>query len=118
MRRIETIGTILQNVIQGLGIEKRITEERAVVDWEEIVGRRIAEHARALRVSDGRLFVEVDSSVWAQELSLMRRQLLAEVNARVGRESIEHIHFVLGGARANDASDPGGREDETNGEQG
>jgi len=115
VRGAERIGGILEGVIQGLGIEKRITQERAVVDWSEIVGRRIAEHARALRVSDGRLFVEVDSSVWAQELSLMRRQLLTEVNSKVGGESIEHIHFVLGGTKTYDASHSGGRDDEDHG---
>lgn len=115
MRRVERIGGILESVIQGLGIRKRITEERAVVDWEKIVGPRIAEHARAIRVSDGRLFVEVDSSVWAQELSFLRRRLLSDVNSRVGSRSVEHIHFVLRGTRAHDAADPGSREDEDHG---
>mgnify|MGYP003681903041 CR=1 FL=1 len=74
MRRVEPIGKILGELIRGLGFEKKLKEQRAVVEWKDIVGDRVAEHAQAVRVDRGRLLVEVDSSVWAQELSLMRRK--------------------------------------------
>lgn len=104
MRRVEPIGKVLGELIRGLGFEKKLHEQRAVVEWGDIVGRRVAEHARALRVDRGRLLVEVDSPVWAQELSLMRRTILREVNGRIGREAIETIHFVLGRTSPHGAS--------------
>lgn len=111
MRAAEPIGKILAAVVRDLGLAKRLSEQRAVVDWAEIVGRRVAEHARALRVDSGRLFVEVDSPVWSQELSLMKRDILRQVNERIGRKAIENIHFVLGGARPYGASGRNRREE-------
>ena len=103
MSRAEPIGKVLSEVVQELGIAKRIREQRAVVDWRELVGDHVAEHSRAVRVDGGNLFVEVGSSVWAQELTLMRRKILEEINARIGANVIQSIHFVLGGAGFNDA---------------
>lgn len=110
MRRVEPIGKILGELIRGLGFEKKLKEQRAVVEWSNIVGDRVAAHAQAVRVDRGRLLVEVDSSVWAQELSLMRRKILREVNERIGREAIETIHFVLGRTSPHGASSRNGSE--------
>ena len=104
MSRVESIAKVLEQVISDLGLAKKLREQRAVVDWEAIVGKKVAQHSRAIRVDGGRLFVEVDSSVWAQELSLMKRRILRQVNVRAGDRVIDNVHFVLGGARPNGAS--------------
>ena len=111
MSRAEPIGRILAEVVQDLGLEKKLTEHRAVVEWPEIAGRGIAEHSRAIRVQGKKLFVEVESSVWAQELSLMKPRIMREIDARIGKDVIENVHFVLGGTSAYGASGPGRRED-------
>jgi predicted nucleic acid-binding Zn ribbon protein len=98
-------------VVRDLGLGKKLSEQRAVIEWPDVVGERVAAHSRATRVDAGRLFVEVDSSVWAQELSLMRRRILREMNERIGKGVIETVHFVLGGTAAHDAHSPRSRED-------
>lgn len=112
MRCAQPIGQILADVIRDLGLAKKMSEQRAVVEWPDIVGRRVAEHSRALRVDGGRLFVQVDSSVWSQELTLMKRTILRRVNDRVGRQAIDNVHFVLGGATPYGASSRNDRDDE------
>jgi predicted nucleic acid-binding Zn ribbon protein len=111
VRWAEPIGKILADVVRDLGLSKKLSEQRAVVEWADIVGRRVAEHARAIRVDGGRLFVEVDSSVWSQELTLMKRTILKQINDRIGRKAIDNIHFVLGGARPHGASGRNVREE-------
>jgi len=113
-RWAEPIGKILADVVRDLGLSKKLSEQRAVVEWSDIVGRRVAEHARAVRVDNGKLFVEVDSPVWSQELTLMKRDILRQINDRLGRKAIDDIHYVLGGARPHGAS--GRNEEEDDGE--
>jgi predicted nucleic acid-binding Zn ribbon protein len=103
MKWVQPIGQILGDVIRDLGLSKKMSEQRAVVEWPQIVGPRVAEHSRAIKVDGGRLLVQVDSSVWSQELTLMKQTILRQVNDRLGRPSIEGIHFVLGGTAAGDA---------------
>lgn len=116
MRRVEPIGKILADVIRDLGLSGKFSEQRAVTEWGDIVGRKVAEHARALRVDGGRLFVEVDSPVWSQELNLMKRNILRQINDRIGRNAIDNIHFVLVGATSYGASGGNGRKEEGDGE--
>ena len=110
-RWAEPIGKILADVIRDLGLSKKLSEQRAVIEWADIVGRRVAEHARAIKVDSGKLLVEVDSPVWSQELTLMKRNILREINDRIGRHAIDNVHFVLGGARAYGASGRNGKEE-------
>ena len=49
--------------------------------WLAVVGRRIAERASPGRIDGGVLSVNVASSVWAQELSFLERELLERLNA-------------------------------------
>ena len=116
MRWAEPIGKILADVVRDLGLSKKLSEQRAVVEWEDIVGRKVAEHARAMKVDNGRLFVEVDSSVWSQELTMMKRNILRQINDRIGRKAIDNIHFVLGGARPYGASGSNREKEEGDGE--
>ncbi len=111
MKWAEPIGKILADVVRDLGLSKKLAEQRAVVEWNDIVGIRVAEHARALRADGGRLFVEVDSSVWFQELTLMKRTIVRQINDRIGRKTIDNIHFVLGGARPHGTSGRNNREE-------
>lgn len=112
MKWAQPIGKILETVVRDLGLTKKLSEQRAVIEWPDVVGRRVAEHARAVRVDGGKLFVEVDSSVWTQELTMMKLEILRQINDRIGRDAIDNVHFVLGGATGYGASGRNGREED------
>ena len=62
--------------------------------WPEIVGEQLAQVTRARSVADAALIVEVRSSAWLMELSLMKGDFLARVNERLGDVPLERIIFV------------------------
>lgn len=111
MRGVEPISKVLRDVIDELGVAGRLAEQRAVVEWSEIVGAKVAENSRALRIERGRLVVEVRSSVWAQELSLMRRTIQQKINDRLGERAVSNLHFVVRGKEPHDPSASDGPED-------
>lgn len=59
--------------------------------WAEAVGERVADHARPVGERDGVLRVSCDSSVWAHELDLMGPDLVARVNAALGRDLVTKL---------------------------
>src|SRR4051812_33856973 len=61
---------------------KRIEEAEALARWEKAVGPAVAKHARAIRVQDSILWVEVDHPIWKSELHHRKRQILDLLNAR------------------------------------
>lgn len=95
-------------ILKKLGVAEQVERAAVFSEWEDRVGEKIARRARPVRLNEGTLFVEVESSSWMMELQMMKRELMERLNA--GRESgrIEKLVFVQGGAA--DRSDDGGRD--------
>jgi hypothetical protein len=61
-------------------LTQRIEEAEALSRWEKAVGPAIAKHARAIRVQESVLWVEVDHPIWKSELHHRKRQILDILN--------------------------------------
>lgn len=95
--KLEPVGPVLGELLRGLGLAARLAEYRAVSAWAATVGPVVAAHAQATSIQDGVLFVEVDSSVWLQELGLLRESIIERLNAGLGSPCVRRI--VLGAKR-------------------
>ncbi|MEW6685540.1 MAG: DUF721 domain-containing protein [Candidatus Edwardsbacteria bacterium] len=96
MQKPEAVGSILKRVISDLGIEKKLKEEEAILQWPEVVGPLIAGKTLPFRVERGKLFVKVSSSVWMQQLIFLRPQIVEKLNTKIGKKAIEEIIFLVG----------------------
>ncbi len=61
---------------------RRLGEAEALGRWEAAVGPIIARHARAIKVKDQVLWVEVDHAIWKSELHHRKQQILDILNAK------------------------------------
>ena len=93
--RPDRVGELLPKVIAGLGLTREVARQAALTRWDGVVGEKIARVAQPTAVSKGVLFVRVTSSAWLSELNLMRRDILARLNAGSGEGRIERIVFTL-----------------------
>jgi predicted nucleic acid-binding Zn ribbon protein len=64
--------------------------------WERVAGSTIAAAARPTAERDGVLTITCESSVWAQELTLMQRELLPRLNAVLGDGAIRELRCRTG----------------------
>jgi predicted nucleic acid-binding Zn ribbon protein len=96
MREPEKAGKILERLTARMGIAARLEREKAVVLWEEAVGKNIARRAQAVSVRNGILFVVVQNSAWLQELSLLKEGIIEKVNSAVGADVVKDIVFRIG----------------------
>ena len=93
--KLEPVGPLVGRLLAGLGLDARLREYRAVEEWAAAVGPLVASHARATAIQDGVLFVEVDTSVWMQELSLLRESLVERLNAVLGAPHVRRIVLAV-----------------------
>jgi hypothetical protein len=63
--------------------------------WPAAVGKKIAEHTRAVVVVGSRLIVEVEDAVWQKHLLTLRGQILANLNMALGEDSVAALDFRL-----------------------
>ena len=62
--------------------------------WRSIVGPRIAERSKPLKLEQGELRLMVSSSAWAQELSLLQEDLIERLKG--AGFSVSKIRFQVG----------------------
>jgi len=79
--------------MHDLGIQPKLHEYDAVMYWEEIVGDHIAKAAGAVKITQGILFVHVQTSTWRNELLLRKQEIIAKLNERLGNDTVKDIRF-------------------------
>jgi predicted nucleic acid-binding Zn ribbon protein len=62
-------------------------------DWDELVGDRIAAHARPRSLRDGALTVDVDDPAWASQLGYLEHDLLERLAERLGEGVVGSIRY-------------------------
>jgi predicted nucleic acid-binding Zn ribbon protein len=104
--RVGAAQTASQAVAAALalhGISDQVRAGRVITEWGELVGPKIAQRTRPDGVTDRILWVEVATSAWLHELNLLRPQLLASLQDRLGAPTLfDDLKFRLtgGGRRA------------------
>lgn len=90
----------VQAALQFHKLADDVRGERVIAEWTELVGPRIAQRTRPDRIADRVLWVEVATSPWLHELTLLKPQLLRGLLERLGEPALfDDLRLKLAGAR-------------------
>ena len=89
----DRVQEILPRMIRSLGMGHKYKTQMIFFYWDQIVGEGIAAKAVPAKVSFGTLFLTAKNSVWANNLLLMKLDLLEKINAFLGEKIIKDIRF-------------------------
>ena len=92
---MESVSGVLPRVLKRLGLDQGLLGWRAVQEWQEVVGPRVARHTRAIAFRDGVLQVEVEGSAWMHELGFLKRDLVRKINGHLGSRLVRDVRFVV-----------------------
>lgn len=90
------IGGILEKVLKNLGISGQLKLIRIMTQWERIFGPPISLITFPRDLKGKTLFVDVQDSVWLQQLTFMDKMIMDKVNQGLRSKSVEKIHFSVG----------------------
>ena len=88
---------VLKGLLKQSPLNDGLERQEVLSCWPEVVGTEIARHSRAVSLQDGLLLVQVDGSVWAQELALLRNRIVSAFAERLGDGAVREIRFHSGG---------------------
>lgn len=63
-------------------------------NWAVIVGELLAERSHPVKCEKGLLYVAVCNNVWLQELVILKKKIMLELNKKTGIP-INEIYFVM-----------------------
>ena len=78
------------------GLAARVSQADVIPEWPKLVGPQIAGVTSPKSITaSGTLFVEVTTSAWMMELSLLEPELLRSLNVKADRVPIKRIRWLL-----------------------
>lgn len=92
---MDRIKQLLGGGLKELNATDVLVAGRIFALWPEAVGPAIAERAHPRFLRQGVLFVEVSSSAWANELSLLKPRLLAKLEAKLGKGVVKDLRYQV-----------------------
>ncbi len=94
-------------------------EEVARAAWKGAVGKKIAAHARALKLVRTHLIVEVDDAGWKFQLFSMSKMIVTQLEKRLGVGVVSDIEFRVAAPKREPqrarSAEPNGVPDDANG---
>jgi predicted nucleic acid-binding Zn ribbon protein len=80
-------------LVKARGWERPAAEATIFGDWAKVIGEEIAAHCRPLKLEDGELTIEAESTAWATQLRLLAAKLLAGIAAQIGHNVVTKLHI-------------------------
>ncbi len=88
---------LMPRVLADLRMDRRQGEAEVVKVWNNLISPDVTAHAQPAGLNKGTLFINVDNSVWLDEIVRYRRkEILNRLQFSFGREMITRISFRLG----------------------
>lgn len=96
-RAARPTAAFMPQILSKLRMDKRQGEAEIARVWRHLIDPVITAHAQPVGINKGTLFVNVDSSVWLDEIVRYRRkEILDRLQHSFGREVIQRISFRVG----------------------
>ena len=89
----QPFAAILDRLVKTRGWQRPAAEATVFGAWERVVGPDVAKHSRPVKLADGELTVEAESTAWATQLRLLAGSLLRRIAAEVGHNVVTKLHI-------------------------
>ena len=89
----QPFGALLAKLVKARGWERPAAEATLFGDWPKVVGPDMAVHCRPVKLENGELTIEAESTAWATQLRLLAAKLLARIAAQVGHNVVTRLHI-------------------------
>jgi predicted nucleic acid-binding Zn ribbon protein len=86
-------GDVLAKIVKSRGWQQPAAEGAVFGAWERVVGADVASHCRPIKLTDGELTVEAESTAWATQLRLLAAKLIRQIASEVGPNVVTKLHI-------------------------
>jgi predicted nucleic acid-binding Zn ribbon protein len=91
MRDPAPFGALARGWVKRTGDPVALAEATVITRWPDIVGADLAAHCRPVKLTDGVLSVQAESTAWATQIRMVAPAMLAKIAAAVGANQVRSI---------------------------
>ncbi len=89
------VESIIGRVLKQCRLTDDLDAYRAFNVWEDVVGSKIALHAKPARIKGKTLFIEVDDPLWLAQIKYMKRDIIGKLEVQIKEGVFQDIKFYL-----------------------
>ena len=81
----------LKNMVRSMKWDEQLAETQVRKLWNEKMGPTINQMTKDLRLRNGNLYLQIESSSHKQELSYGKEKIKEMLNAELGKEAVKDV---------------------------
>ena len=93
-KRILSMGQVMNRYVENTNFAKKIRENQSINIWPQIVGSRISQVTKPVRISEGILYVKVKNDVWRNEIVYQTPVIKDNINHELGGNIVKDIKLI------------------------
>ncbi len=91
---MQRLGDALEQYLKKAGLEKGVTQQKALLIWNDVVGEAVGNNTEPESVEHGIIKVKVSNAVWRQELQFKKNNIIKQLNETLEKNIIKDILFL------------------------
>lgn len=92
----DSVASVLSGIARRHGLEAKLLEHKLLKNWPAIAGEPIASHTRPDQIKFKKLYLVAENSVWLQQLTFMKPELVQKINDAAGSNLVADIVLRVG----------------------
>lgn len=92
-RSVQDIGSVLNAFLRQKGLETPLLQKRLIDSWGKVTGKAVERYTGEKFIKNQTLFVKITNPALRADLSMMRTQLVKQLNDAVGTMLITEIRI-------------------------
>ena len=89
----QSLGDVIQEIVRANRLKRGLTMVELRKEWENLLGKPVANHTTRIEVNKKVLHVHLDSSVVREELHYNRAQILERLQEQFGPDFVTEIRL-------------------------
>ncbi len=90
--KIQEISGLVRSILDASGLAER----QIIASCWQNTFKNAAKHAKLIALTDGKLRIKVDSSVWLQQIKLMQEEIKEVMNRKLKKKIVKEIKLSTG----------------------
>ena len=91
---MQKLKAAINNLLKAAGLEAGVSQNKALLIWDDVVGAKVSENTTPEKVEAGTLYIKASNPTWRQELMFNKEEILKKLNKKLGEKTIKEIKFI------------------------
>ena len=91
---MQKLKAAINNLLKAAGLEAGVSQNKALLVWDDVVGAKVSENTTPEKVEAGTLYIKASNPTWRQELMFKKEEILKNLNKKLGEKIIKEIKFI------------------------